>query len=212
MAEGTLTIGNRRYSSWSMRGWLAVRLAGLDVAVAVLPMEEGVTPAIAALPSRLVPYLEYRGLALWETLAIAEYCAEQAPGLWPEAPAARAFARVVRAGMHAGFRALRQAMPMVLGREFPAVVPAAEVEADIARIAALWATARERFGAGGPYLFGAFSLADAMFAPVVARFLTYGVGAAPEYCAAIRTHPLVAEWYDDAAREPWRLEKYERAR
>ncbi len=211
MADGTLTIGNRRYSSWSMRGWLAVRMAGLDVEEVVIPLAGGATPAVLALPSRVVPYLEHRGNALWETIAIGEYCAELAPGLWPRDPAARAFARVVSAEMHAGFRALRMAMPMVLGRDDAQAERTPDVDGDIARITALWEQARERFGAGGPYLFGAeFTLADAMFAPVVTRFLTYGVEAAPEYCAAVRAHPLVAEWYDGAAREVWRQEKYER--
>ncbi len=211
MADGTLTIGNRRYSSWSMRGWIAVRMAGLDVEEVVIPLAGGGTPAVLALPSRVVPYLEHRGNALWETIAIAEYCAELAPGLWPGDPAARAFARVVAAEMHAGFRALRAAMPMILNREDCRAVRTPEVDADVARVERLWGMARERFGAGGPYLFGAaFTLADAMFAPVVARFLTYGVVAAPAYCAAVRAQPLVAEWYDGAARETWRQEKYER--
>lgn len=217
MPDGRLFIGNRRYSSWSLRGWLAVRLAGLEVEEVVLPLAGGNTPAVLALPSRQVPYLEHRGNQVWESLAIAEYCAEHRPGLWPGDAAARSFARVVGAEIHAGFRALRMALPMNLGREGrPTPTPLTpEVEADIARVEHLWSEARARFGAGGPYLFGAaFTLADAMYAPVVTRFLSYAVPVGPEaraYCEAVRAHPLVAEWREAAAREPeaWRQEKYE---
>src|SRR3712207_8309941 len=120
MPAGRLGIGNRRYSSWSLRGSLAVRLAGLDVEEVVIPLEAGPSAALrAATPAGLVPFLEHRGARVWESIAIAEYCAELAPGLWPEDRALRAQARSVAAEMHAGFRALRQAMPMNLGREFP---------------------------------------------------------------------------------------------
>ena len=215
MADGRLFIGTRRYSSWSLRGWLAVRLAGLDVEEVVIPLAGGNTPAVLALPSRQVPYLEHRGNQVWESLAIAEYCAEHKPGLWPEDAAARSFARVVSAEMHTGFRALRMALPMNLGREGRPTPLTPEVEADIGRVQHLWSEARDRFGAGGPYLFGAaFTLADAMYAPVVTRFLSYAapVGpAAQAYCEAVRAHPLLAEWHEAAKREPvaWRQEKYE---
>ncbi len=215
MPEGRLTIGNRRYSSWSMRGWLLVRLAGLAVEVRVVPLRNGDTPEVRALPSRLVPFLEHGGLQIWDSLAIAEYCAELAPGLWPADFAARTRARVISAEMHAGFRALRSTMPMVLGVDGSRVPRTPEALADIARVEALWNDTRAAFGAGGPFLFGAdFNAADAMFAPVVARLLTYAppVGADTRaYCDAIRAHPLVAEWYDDAAREPaeWRQARYE---
>ena len=215
MSEGRLFIGTRRYSSWSLRGWLAVRLAGIDVEEIVLPLAGGATPEVMALPSRQVPFLEHRGNAIWESLAIAEYCAEQKPGLWPEDAAARSFARVVSAEMHAGFRALRLALPMNLGREARPVPLTPEVEDDTARIESLWNTAQDRFGASGPFLFGAaFTLADAMFAPVVTRFLSYAMPiAAParSYCDAVNTHPLMVEWRALAAAEPeaWRLDKYE---
>ena len=215
MPEGRLVIGTRRYSSWSLRGWLAVRLAGLDVEEVVLPISGGGTPEVMALPSRQVPYLEHRGNAVWESLAIAEYCAEQRPGLWPEDSAARSYARVVSAEMHAGFRALRSALPMNLGRDGCPTPLAPEVEGDIARVENLWKAAQERFGAGGPFLFGsAFTLADAMFAPVVSRFLSYTapIGApARSYCDAVAAHPLMAEWraLADAEPEAWRLDKYE---
>jgi glutathione S-transferase len=217
MPQNRLIIGNRRYSSWSLRGWLPVRLARLDVTVEVIPMQGGATPAIAAAtPAGLVPYLEHDGARIWESLAIGEYCAEIAPSLWPEDRQARAAARSAAAEMHAGFRALRAAMPMNLGRtDLSGVGQTPECVADIARIERLWGDLRDRFGAGGDYLFGgAFGIADAMFAPVAARFLTYQPplsAGSLAYCQAVRNHPLVAEWYEEAAREPaeWMLAKYE---
>jgi glutathione S-transferase len=214
MPEGRLFIGSKRYSSWSMRGWLAVHLAGLDVAEVLIALEATPSAAIqAASPTGLVPYLEHRGVQVWETIAIAEYCAEQAPGLWPAEVARRAHARAIAAEMHAGFRGLRQAMPMNLGRDFAGGGRNPESLADIARIEAIWREARALWG--GPFLSGAsFGLADAMYAPVVARFITW----APElsagsraYMAAVRAHPLVERWYAEAATEPtaWRLDKYE---
>jgi len=214
MTEGRLLIGNRRYSSWSLRGWLPVRLADLDVEEVVIPFAAaGAASAIKGrTPSDLVPYLEHRGARVWESLAICEYCAEQAPGLWPEDRAARAHARSIAAEMHSGFRDLRTAMPMNLGRQRPvAVTPGCRQ--DIDRIEAIW---REAVAAhGGPFLFGAtFGNADAMYAPVVARLLSYQPALGPEalaYCAAVRAHPLVTAWYEAAAAEPgdWLLEKYE---
>jgi glutathione S-transferase len=216
MGQDRLVIGNRRYSSWSMRGWLAVKLARLKVAVEVVPLQGGTTIALkGATPAGLVPYLEHGGARIWETLSICEYCAEIDPTLWPAERAARAHARSASAEMHAGFGALRKAMPMNLGREFEGLEVLPEVRTDIARIDQLWVEAHSAFGQGGDFLYGAsFGLADAMFAPVVTRFLTYrpelSAGAAA-YCKAVRAHPLVAEWYDEAAREPaaWKLAKYE---
>ena len=218
MSDGRLFIGTRRYSSWSLRGWLPVRLARLDVEEVVIPLAGGSTPAVkAATPAGMVPYLEHRDNAVWESLAICEYCAEIAPELWPAAQAARAHARAIAAEMHAGFRELRMAMPMSLFRNAAGGGQTPGALADIARIEALWADTRSRFGAGGPYLFGAaFGNADAMYAPIVARLLTYQPPLSPasqEYCAAVRAHPLVASWYDEAAKEPsdWFIERYETA-
>ena len=219
MAEGTLVIGNKRYSSWSMRGWLAVRLAGLDVDVRLIPFTRpGPTKAIADLsPNGLVPYLEHQGARVWESLSVCEYCAELAPGLWPADRVARAHARSIAAEIHAGFRALRSTMWMNLGRDFAGLGRTPETLADVARIEAIWSETRGRFGDGGPFLFGAaFGAADAMFAPVVTRFLTWKPDLTADtlaYCEAIRAHPLMAEWYGDAAREPaeWLVEDYERA-
>jgi glutathione S-transferase len=218
MPEGRLVIGNRRYSSWSMRGWLAVRLAGLDVEEELIHFSRpGPTEAIGRLsPNGLAPYLEHRGARVWESLAVCEYCAEIKPPLWPADRIARAHARAICAEMHAGFLGLRQAMWMNLGRDFSGRGRTPEALADIARIEAMWSETRRRFGATGPYLFGAdFTAADAMYAPVVARFLTWRpeIGAATRaYCDAVRGHPLVTAWYDGAAAEPseWLLPDYEK--
>ncbi len=216
MSDGRLYLGNRRYSSWSLRGWLAVRLAGLDVEEVVIPLDGGATEAVRRIsPSALVPYLEHRGLHIWESLAICEYCAERAPALWPADLAARTHARVIAAEMHAGFRELRLAMPMNLGRDFSGAGRTAGALADIARIETIWAETRARFGGGGDFLFGAtFNAADAMYAPVVARLLGYRpdlTAASRAYCDAVRAHPLIMAWYSDAAAEPeaWNQARYE---
>jgi glutathione S-transferase len=217
MSDGKLLIGQRRYSSWSLRGWLAVRLAGLDVAIEVAQfVRPAPTPRIAnTSPNGLVPYLEHRGARVWESLAVCEYCAEIEPSLWPADRVARAYARSIAAEMHSGFRALRQNMWMNLGRDFSGLGRTADTLADIARIEASWAGARQLSVGAGPYLFGAaFTVADIMYAPVVTRFLTWrpAISAATQaYVDAVRAHPLVTEWYDDAAQEPthWLVEEYE---
>ena len=218
MSDGILYIGHKRYSSWSLRGWLAVRLADLNVDVRVLQFERpGPTKAISEIsPNGLVPFLEHNGARIWESLAICDYCAEIRASLWPVDRVARAHAKSMSAEMHAGFRELRMAMWMNLGRDFSGLGRTPGALADIARIEALWAETRARFGGGGPFLFGTtFGAADAMFAPVVARFLGWKPEVSAEtaaYCAAVRAHPLVAEWYDGAAAEPesWLIEDYER--
>jgi glutathione S-transferase len=215
MPEGRLVIGTKRYSSWSMRGWLAVHLAGLDVEEIVIPLAGGgaTTALKSATPAGMVPYLEHRGARVWESLAICDYCAEVTPQLWPADRAARAHARSIAAEMHAGFRNLRMAMPMNLGRSFPGQGRTPESLADIARVEAIWAEAIA--ANGGPFLMGAdFGAADAMYAPVVARFITWQPelsATSQRYMAAVRAHPLVTRWYDEAAAEPveWLLDRYE---
>ncbi len=215
MPEGRLVIGTKRYSSWSMRGWLAVHLAGLDVEEVMIPLAGGGgTSALqTATPAGLVPYLEHRGARIWESLAICEYCAEIAPKLWPADRAARAHARSIAAEMHAGFRNLRMSMPMNLGRSFPGLGRTPESLADIARVEAIWAEAITAHG--GPFLMGTeFGAVDAMYAPVVARFITWQPelsATTQRYMAALRAQPLVARWYDEAAIEPaeWLLDRYE---
>jgi glutathione S-transferase len=215
ITDNTLYIGTRRYSSWSLRGWLAVHLAGLEVEDVVIPLAGlGGTPAIKRVsPNQLMPYLRHAGREVWETVAICEYCAELTPALWPSEAGERALARSVAAEMHAGFRALRQAMPMNLGADKPGVGQVAEVRADIDRIETIWAMCLNR--SGGPFLFGAaMGAADAMYAPVVARFLSYHPTLSQTslaYCRVVREHDLVRRWYDLAAAEPeaWRLAHYE---
>ncbi len=212
-----LYLGTARYSSWSLRGWLMVRLAGLHVEDVFVPLAGGNSSAVKAVsPSGLVPFLDHEGARIWESLAIAEYCAEHNPVLWPQDRIARAHARAIAAEMHAGFRALRIAMPMNLGRDdYAGLGQNPESLADLARIEMIWAETRAVFGQGGPYLFGEiFNAADAMFAPIAARLLTYAPplsAGAKAYCDAVRAHPLVANWYGLAENEPvsWHLEKYE---
>ncbi|MBP0494030.1 glutathione S-transferase family protein [Pararoseomonas indoligenes] len=214
-ADGKLFIGTKRYSSWSLRGWLAVHLAGLDVEEVLIPLAGGGNTAAIkqATPTGLVPYLEHKGARVWESLAIAEYCAEIAPALWPEDRVLRALLRSAASEMHAGFRALRQAMPMNLGGSFAGRGGTPDALADIARIETIWSQCLD--ASGGPFLHGAtMGVADVMYAPVVARLITYAPAVSPRgraYMAAVRAHPLVARWYDEAAQEPkeWLLAHYE---
>lgn len=213
-----LYIGNRRYSSWSLRGWLAVALAGLAVEERVLPLSGGATEAVRAVsPSGFVPYLEHQGARVWDSLAILEYAAEHHEAIWPADRVARAHARSISAEMHSGFRDLRIAMPMNCCRTCPGAGRTPGALADIERIEAIWAETRGRYGAGGDFLFGAtFGGADVMFAPVVSRFLTYEPplsSASQDYITAVRAHPLMAAWYEAAVAEPasWTVAKYEAA-
>ncbi|MCH4090819.1 glutathione S-transferase family protein [Acetobacter sp.] len=219
MSEGRLVIGTKRYSSWSLRGWLPVRLAGLSVSEEVIPLRQpdsSVRIAHAS-PNAKVPFLEHRTVKVWDSLAIAEYCAELKPELWPENRDARAMARSISAEMHSGFQGVRSAMPMNLGRiQRPLKEPLSEaVTKDIARIDSIWAEARHRFGGEGAYLFGhSFTNADVAFAPIVARFLSYEVDVSDvsrAYIEAVRRHPLVERWYEEAEGEPreWLVDAFE---
>jgi len=216
MSTRTLIIANKNYSSWSLRAGLVLMRTGLDFEEVVIPLDIPETKAAIAAhsPSGKVPVLRENGLTVWESLAICEYLAETAPeaGLWPADAGARAVARTVSAEMHAGFAALRSNMPMNIRGHFPGHGRAPGVDADIARIAAIWTFCRERFGKGGDLLFGGFSIADAMFAPVVSRFRTYGVEL-PEPCRAygeaVWALPEMQAWAAAAAAEPWVNPKYE---
>ncbi len=216
MPDILLVIGNRNYSSWSLRGWLALRMAGLDFGEELIPLDTPETEARirAHSPAGLVPVLHHGPVTVWESLAICEYAAELAPGagLWPEPPELRAVARSVSAEMHAGFTALRDALPMNIRASRPGVALDDRVRGDIARICEIWRDCRDRFGAGGRFLFGRFSIADAMYAPVVTRFATYHVaigGVEQDYCDAVRALPAMREWAAAAADEPWVIEAEE---
>ncbi len=210
--RATLYVGNRNYSSWSIRGSLLVRQSGLPCDEIVIPLDTDEFHArIGALsPSRRVPVLHAEGAVVWDTLAIAEFLHEQRPaaGLWPSDALARAHARSVSAEMHSGFQELRSRMPMDMrGRH--SVPRTRELDSDIARIDALWTQCRDAYGRGGKFLFGAWSAADAMYAPVVSRFRTYGVEPSPvaaEYAAAVWQWPAFASLAAEAAAEPWSLE------
>jgi glutathione S-transferase len=208
MSALTLVIGNKNYSSWSMRPWVLLRQLGIVFEEVRIPFHSAEWDAniVRWSPSRLVPVLWRGEQSVWDTLAIHETLHEWYPdmGVWPADPVARAFARSASAEMHSGFRDLRAKMPMNIRASHPGKGAAAEVTANIARIEALWAEARRTWGAGGPFLFGAFSAADAMYAPVVMRFKTYAVALAPEsqrYCDAMQASPGVRAWVEGALAE-----------
>ncbi|MBI5163724.1 MAG: glutathione S-transferase family protein [Magnetospirillum sp.] len=197
----TLVVGSRRYSSWSLRPYLALAAAGAAFDTVDIALRQPDTKAniLAWSPSGKVPLLVHGPVKIWDSLAICEYVAELFPAarLWPAAREARAVARSVSAEMHAGFPNLRNACAMDLALDAPLTEIPPEVGAELARIAALWSDCRARFGAGGPFLFGAFTIADAMWAPVVTRVHTYHlpvdeVGAA--YCRAVLALPALAAW------------------
>ena len=214
MPRFTLIVGNKRYSSWSLRGWLALTATGVPFDEVVIPMDRPETRAAMLSHSAAgkVPVLKVDGLTIWDSLAIGEYLAESFPaaGLWPADPAARAVARSAAAEMHSGFAALRGAMPMDVVETHPGRGHTPEALADVARIVALWAECRERFGAGGRFLFGAYGLADMMYAPVATRLLTYGVpldDATRAYVDAVMALPAMAEWIAAAREEPWVIDQ-----
>lgn len=216
MATCVLVIGNRNYSSWSLRAWLALRQTGVAFDEVVIPLKQaGSRDAILAhSPSGKVPLLRHGGEVVWDSLAICEYLAERFPGagLWPADPSARATARAAAAEMHAGFMALRRALPMNLRAHLPGRPRDAEVEADIARIQDIWRSCRERHGTGGPFLFGGFTVADAFYAPVVGRFLTYDVpldDVVRVYAEAVWRTPAMREWVAAARAEPHAIAEYE---
>ena len=208
MADLTLVIGNKNYSSWSMRPWVLLTQLGIPFEERKLRFHSDEWDAGIGRwsPSGLVPVLWRGDVAVWDTLAIMEAVAEWFPdkGVWPADVAARAFARSATAEMHAGFRDLRSNMPMNIRSRHPGKGMTPEVRANIDRIEQLWGQARSRFGAGGEFLFGRFCAADAMFAPVVTRFATYGIeltGAARDYSAAVQALPSLRAWIEDARAE-----------
>ena len=208
-----LVIGNKNYSSWSFRPWLAMKVAGIafDETVISLEAKDFKARVMAVSGAGKVPVLIDGETRVWESLAILEYLAEKFPAaaLWPKGEGARAQARAVAAEMHAGFVSLRRLLPMNAWR--PVKVRALDdgSRTDVARIETIWRDCRARYGAAGPFLFGAFGAADAMYAPVVWRFHTYAVevsDTARAYMSAMMALPAWREWRNAARREPWVLE------
>jgi glutathione S-transferase len=207
MAPAKLTISSKNYSSWSLRGWLLCRMAGLDFEEQRIAIDDLDTRQELLLlsPSVLVPRLSHDGVTVWDTLAIAEYLAEVAPdaGLLPADRATRAHCRAVCGEMHSGFYNLRSALPMNLKARHKRFKIFSGARPDVERIRAIWSECLSAYG--GPYLFGALSVADAMFAPVCTRFRTYAVELDPllaAYCQRIFAWPLMQEWTEGALAEP----------
>lgn len=214
-----LIIGNKAYSSWSLRGWLACKQSGLHFEEMTVPLydaewderkrEEDLAPS-----SGKVPILWDGEAVIWDSLAILEYLADKVgrERFWPKDEVARGMARAMAAEMHSGYLSLRRECPMNLRKIYEDVTISDETRHDAIRILQLWAEARARFGKEGPYLFGTFSAADIMFAPVVTRFVTYGFtlpGFAAAYVEAMMAHPWMLDWIDAAQNEDWVIEKFE---
>ncbi len=212
-----LIIGNKNYSSWSLRPWLVMKQCGIrfEEQRIALYTDSAKQEILRHSPSGKVPVLEDGDLVIWDSLAICEYLAERHPdkGLWPADAAARSFARSVSAEMHSGFTELRTNMTMNCRGSFPGKGRTPGVAADIGRITEIWNECRRRFGADGPMLFGHFTIADAMYAPVVLRFITYAVETDPAATAYMRTIaalPALQEWCESACTETEILPQFER--
>ncbi|MCR4377426.1 MAG: glutathione S-transferase family protein [Rhodospirillales bacterium] len=215
MAKPLLIIGNKNYSSWSLRPWLALKVAGIEFDEQVVPLfgDDWATRK-AELPSGTVPVLQHDCIAIWETLAILEYAAETWPNahLWPQDKTTRAVARAAANEMHAGFAKVRSHMPMNIRGSYPGRGLHPGVAETIRRIETLWGECRARFGQGGDFLFGEFCIADAMFAPVVSRFSTYAVplnAVCQAYRDAVQALPAMQEWSVAALAEPWIIDEDE---
>jgi glutathione S-transferase len=205
-----LVIGNKNYSSWSLRPWMMLTMAGIPFRETVIPLDTPETVGLIAAYSGAgrVPVLHHGRQVVWESLAIMEYLAELFPEkhLWPKAVSARAVARAVANEMHAGFGALRSACPMNIRRAKKPVVMTDAVLKDVARIEAIWRDCRARFGKGGKFLFGKFSIADAMYAPVVSRFETYAIAVTDDtraYMESVLNTPAFGAWREAALAESW---------
>jgi glutathione S-transferase len=216
MANYTLVIGNKKYSSWSLRPWLLLVHGGIafDEIRIGLRKPDTAERIRAQTPAGRVPVLHAGKLTIWDSLAIAEFLAERHPDSvrWPADLEVRARARSVSAEMHSGFSALRQNMPMHCDASYPGAGRTPEALADIARITEMWNDCRARFGSGGPFLFGAFSIADAMYAPVVFRFRTYGVeldAVCRAYVDTMITLPAMQRWLAEATAETDTIAEYE---
>ena len=215
-----LIIGNKNYSSWSLRGWLACKQSGLAFEEMTVPLfgedwEEQKRQLDDIAPSSgKVPVLWDGEAVVWDSLAIIEYLADKVgrDRFWPKSEDARAMARSMVAEMHSSYMALRRQCPMNIRRRVEGAEIGEDARADILRILTLWAEARARFGKGGPFLFGSFSAADIIYAPVVSRFITYGVGVpgfALAYMQAVWEHEWLQQWIEAAEQEEWVVEQYE---
>jgi glutathione S-transferase len=216
MADCTIYIGNKVYSSWSLRAWLALKQLGVPFDEIMIPLyaDGSRTEILRHSQSGKVPVLHHKDRVIWESVAIGEYLAEQFPQakLWPEDVAARAAARAVSAEMHGGFANLRRELAMNLRRVIPGRRFTPDALTEIARIQAIWRGARTRFGQGGSFLFGHFTIADAMFAPVVGRFRTYEIELDTEcrrYADAVWNLPAMREWLEAARQETIVIDKFE---
>jgi glutathione S-transferase len=214
MSKPLLVIGNKNYSSWSLRGWLMLKLAGIDFTELRIPLyTEGCRDEIRKHnPTGKVPALKIGAQVIWDSLAIGEYLAEQYPKAWPEDREARALARSVSAEMHSSFPALRSSLPMNCRARGRSLSLSEEVSGDIARIQEIWRTCRSRHGRGGPWLFGEYSIADAMYTPVALRFVTYGIPVGDveqHYIETVLTLPSLKDWLRDAEAETEVIELYE---
>ena len=206
MNKPLLVIGNKNYSSWSLRPWLMLKHVRVDFDELRIPLfvPGAREQLLAQSPAGLVPVYREDALLVWDTLAIGEYLYETYSELWPADRAARARARSVSAEMHSGFAALRKGMPMNIRAVGRKVAGSPELEADITRIKNIWRELRKQYASAGPWLFGQYSIADAMFAPVVFRFLTYGVseaGAIDEYLLTVSRDPLLQPWIEASKQE-----------
>ncbi len=217
MADLTIYLGNKNYSSWSLRPWLVLKQIGVAFDEVVIPLYEPTSKAtiMKYSSSGTVPALQHGQLVVWDSLAICEYLAESFPTfqLWPRDPDARAVARSISAEMHSGFEALRGHLPMNVRSSFPNRGVTPEAQADINRVMAIWRDCRKRFAEGkGDFLFGHFSIADAVYAPVVTRFRTYKVEIGREeevYCNTIMALPAMQQWVTAARNEPMIIDAYE---
>jgi glutathione S-transferase len=216
VSQFTVIMGNKNYSSWSMRPWLVLKHLGLPFDEIVVPLYHGDyrRHLLRYSPSVKVPVLKHGEYAVWDSLAICEYLSDIFPDrhLWPADLHARAYARSISSEMHSGFQSLRQHMPMNCRLSRPGYGRTPDVYRDIERIVAIWTECRKRFIAKGAFLFGAFSIADAMYAPVVSRFNTYGVtldGVAQDYVNTITNLPSIKEWYDAAQKEPYSIPAFD---
>ncbi len=211
-----LYIANKCYSSWSMRPWLVLRAFGIAFDETVIPLRQHDTAGRirAFSPTGKVPVLTDGEVKVWESLAIIQYLADTHPekAIWPADRIAHAHALAISTEMHAGFQALRQACPMNLGKRFRTPALPDDAKANIERIEDVWRETRARFAHGGPYLFGAFTAADAMYAPIATRLDSYSIPVAADtraYIDAIYAHPAFVEWRVAALAEPWVVDAYE---